>query len=167
MVMVAAAAAAAKWFGSKRKGDGDGDDPGDSPIVRALFKAVNHGELDDLKGLVDKGCRVTLNSYDIVRNDDVLDRGPELFADAVSDMRKANPDVEWELYDELSHTDDGEHKIAVRFVSKSTVDGAMDELEVAAFGIVHDKKLTEWHQVADMDTYNARRQQTGEDAVGN
>jgi hypothetical protein len=41
MVMIAAAA---KWFGSKR-GDDDEDVQGDDPIVRAMFKAVNLGDL--------------------------------------------------------------------------------------------------------------------------
>jgi len=167
MVMVAAAAAAAKWFGSRRSDDDDdADGQGDDPIVKALFKAVNKGELGDLEDLVHADCAITLNSIKLERNGE-LESGPKLFADAIHDMRDAYPDVRWELYDELTGKDDDKHKIAIRFVSTITDGGKQQEMEVACFGIVEHKKLTEWHQVADMDTYNTRRQQTGEDAVGN
>jgi len=168
MVMIAAAAGAAvKWFGSKRGGgDDDAKGPGDNPIVRAMFKAINTGDLDDFKDLVADDCRIAINSEEVARNDGSLDRGFDLWADAINDTRKAFPGIEWELYDELSAKDDDKHKIAIRFVSKVTVDGEKHEFEVAGFGIVEDDKLTEWHQVADQQTYDRRRQQTGEDAVG-
>ena len=166
MVMVAAAVGAAvKWFGNKRD-DSDDEVQGDDPIVRALFKAVNEGEIDDLKKLIDDTCTIWVNSEPLTRNDDDLDHGPDLWDDALSDLRTAHPDVHWELYDELTGKDEGKQKITIRFVSTMTVDGDKDEFEVACFGIVKDKKLTEWHQVADMDTYNRRRADTGEDAVG-
>ena len=165
MVMIAAAVgAAAKWFGSKRDDAGD-DAQGDDPIVKALFKAVNDGEIDGLKKLIDDSCTIWVNSEQLDRNDGELTHGPGLWGDALGDMRTAHPEVHWELYDELTGTDEGKHKIAIRFVSTATVDGAKDEFEVACFGIVEDKKLTEWHQVTDMDTYNRRRGDTGEDAI--
>ena len=166
MVMIAAAVGAAvKWFGSTRD-DADDDVQGDDPIVRALFEAVNEGKIDDLKKLIDDGCTIWVNSEQVARNDGSLDHGPDLWDDAISDLRTAHPDVRWELYDELTGKDEGEHKIAIRFVSKVTIDGTQDENEVACFGIVEDKKLTEWHQVTDMENYNQRRADTGEDAVG-
>jgi len=166
MVMIAAAGAAVKWFGSRRKGDGDATGQGDTAIVKALFKAANHGDFDDFLALVDDGCRISINSEELTRNDGKLDRGPKLFEDALGDMRAAAPDVRWELYDELSGKDDGDRKIAIRFVSSSTVDGATDELEVACWGLVKNDKLTEWHQTADQESYDRRRKRTGEDAVG-
>ena len=113
--------------------------PSDDPLVRAIFKAVNTGDLDDLKDLVDKACRIAINSQELTHNDGSLDRGFPLWADAVNDTRDAFPGISWELY---------------------------DEFEVAGFGIVEDKKLTEWHQVADQATYDRWRERTGEDAVG-
>jgi hypothetical protein len=165
MVMVAVAAAAVKWFGSKR-GDDDDDVQGDDPIVQAMFKAVNLGKLDDLEDLVNDDCKMTLNSYELTRNDGQLDRGPKLWADAINDLRQANPEVRWDLYDELTGKDEGKHKIAIRFVSTVTTDGETEQMEVACYGIVEHKKLTEWHQVADTETYDRRRRETGEDAVG-
>jgi ketosteroid isomerase-like protein len=166
MVLVAAVAGLATWFGSKRGGnDDDAKAPGDDPIVRAMFKAVNTGDLDDLKDLVDKDCRIAINSQELTRKDGSLDRGFALWADAINDTRDTFPGFSWELYDELSGKDDDKHKLAIRFVSKVTVDGKDYEFEVAAFGIVEDKKLTEWHQVADQATYDRWREQTGEGAV--
>jgi hypothetical protein len=81
-------------------------------------------------------------------------------------MRKASPDVRWELYDELTGKDEGKHKIAIRFVSTATIDGDKDELEVACWGVVEDDKLTEWHQTADQQSYDRRRELTGEAALG-
>lgn len=166
MVMVAAAVGAAvKWFGSKRR-DADDHVQGDNPIVRAMFKAVNDGEIDDLKKLIDDNCTIWINSEQLSRNDGALTGGPDLWADALSEARTAHPDVHWELYDELTGKDEGKHKIAIRFVSKTTVDGVKDEFEVACVGIVENEKLIEWHQVADQETYDRRRADTGEDAVG-
>ena len=164
MVMIAAVAGAVKWFGSRRKGDEGATGQGDDPIVKALFKAVNQGDLDDFLALVDDDCRISVNSYEVTRNG-TLDRGPKLFGDALGDMRTASPDVHWELYDELSGKDDGKHKIAIRFVSTATIDGVKDELEVACWGVVEDDKLTEWHQTADQESYDLRRSWTGEDAL--
>jgi len=166
MVMVAAAGAAVKWFGSRRKGDEGATGQGDTKIVKALFKAANHGDFDDFLALVDDDCRVSINSEELTRNDGKLDRGPKLFEDALDDMRTASPDVRWDLYDELSGKDDGDHKIAIRFVSSSTVDGAKDELEVACWGVVKNDKLTEWHQTADQAAYDRRRERSGEGTVG-
>ena len=165
MVIIAAVAAATKWYGSRRKGDEGATGPGDDPIVKALFKAANQGELDDFLGLVADDCRVSVNSYELTRNG-TLDRGPKLFADALGDMRAASPDVHWELYDELTGKDEGKHKIAIRFVSRATIDDVEDELEVACWGVVEDDKLTEWHQTADQESYDRRRERTGEDALG-
>lgn len=165
MVMIAAAVGAAvKWFGSRRD-DADDDVQGDDPIVRAMFKAVNDGEIDDLEKLIDDSCTIWVNSEQLARNDGALTHGPDLWNDALSDIRSAHPDVRWELYDELVGKDEGKRKIAIRLVSTITVDGEQDKFEVACFGIVEDKKLIEWHQVADQDAYNRRRVDTGEDAV--
>jgi hypothetical protein len=164
-MIAAAIGLATRWFGAKRS-DSDGDVQGDDPIVRALFKAVNDGEIDDLLELVSDDCRVTLNSRDVSRNDAVVDRGPAIFSDAIGDMRKAFPDVHWELYDELGGKDDGKEKLAVRLVSTLTIDARQEQLEVAAVGIVEDEKLVEWHQVADYESYNRRRMETGESAIG-
>ena len=163
MVMIAAVGAAVKWFGSKR--GGDDDSPGDNPIVKAMFKAINEGDLDGFKKYVGDDCRIAINSIDIAR-EEKLTNGWDLWADAINDIRTAFPGVHWELYDELAGKDEGKHKIAVRFVSTVTVDGDEHDMEVACFGIAEDDKLTEWHQVADQTTYDRRRQQTGEDALG-
>jgi hypothetical protein len=80
-------------------------------------------------------------------------------------MRQTYPDIHWELYDELTGKDEGKQKIAVRFVSKVTAGGKVDEWEVSGFGIVEDDKLSEWHQVADLETYNRRRAAMGEDTL--
>ena len=165
MVMIAAAVGAAvKWFGNKRN-DADDNVQGDDPIVRAMFKAVNDGEIDDLKKLIDANCTIWVNSVQLARNDGALTEGPDLWDDALNDIRTAHPEVHWELYDELSGKDEGKHKLAIRLVSTITVDGQQEEFEVACFGIVEDKKLIEWHQVADQETYDRRRADTGEAAV--
>lgn len=165
MVMIAAAVGlAAKWYGSSRKDAGD-DVQGDDPIVRALFRAMNDGEHDDFLALVHDECRITLNSKEVERRDGGLDRGPALWADAFEDIRTSLPDLHWELYDELVGKDDGQQKIAIRLVSTITIDGETEHLEVGAFGIVKDKKLIEWHQVTDYDTYNRRRSRSGEAAI--
>ncbi|MGI9643140.1 MAG: nuclear transport factor 2 family protein [Acidimicrobiia bacterium] len=165
MVMIAAGiGAAVKWFGGRRD-DADDDVQGDDPIVRALFKAVNEGDLDGFKEHVADDCRIAINSIDVAREENLKD-GWDLWADGLDDVRTAFPDVRWELYDELAGKDEGKHKIAVRLVSTVTVDGEKHDFEVAGFGIVEDKKLTEWHQVGDLETYNKRRMQTGEGALG-
>jgi hypothetical protein len=167
MVMIAAGVGAAvKWFGSRRRGDGDDSDDaqGDDPIVRAMFKAVNEGDLDGFKKYIGDDCRIAINSIDAAREED-LTNGWDLWADGINDLRDAFPGANWELYDELTGKDEGKHKIAIRFVSTIKVDGEEHDMEVAGFGVVEDKRLTEWHQVADMETYNQRRTQTGEDAL--
>ena len=164
MVMIAAGiGAAVKWFGSRR-GDADDDVQGDDPIVRAMLKAVNEGDLDGFKEHIADDCRIAINSIDVAREEN-LKNGWDLWADGINDARSAFPDVHWELYDELTGKDEGKHKIAIRFVSTVTVDGEAHDFEVGGFGVVEDKKLTEWHQVGDLETYNKRRQQTGEGAL--
>ena len=139
MVLIAAAIGlAAKKFGSKRD-DSDKDVQGDNPIVRALFKAVNLGETDDLMDLVSDDCTFTMNSYQVTRIAGALDRGPKLLADAITDSRRSLLDVHWELYDELGGKDEGEQKIAIRFVSSATIDGQKEDWEVSAFGIVKEQ----------------------------
>lgn len=167
MVMIAAGVGAAvKWFGSKRNGDdADDDAQGDDPIVRAMFKAINEGDLDGFKKYVADDCRIAINSIDVAREEDLKD-GWDLWADALEDARNAFPGIHWELYDELTGKDEGKQKIAIRFVSTVTVDGEQHDFEIGGFGVVEDDKLTEWHQVGDLETYNKRRQATGEDAVG-
>jgi hypothetical protein len=163
MISMAVVAVAKRFFGSERGDEGD-DVQGDDPIVQAMFKAVNLGELDDLEDVVHDDCRITLNSYELTWNSGQLDRGPKLWLEVINDLRRVNPDVRWDLYDEIVGKDEGAHKIAVRFVSTVTLDGEVEELEVAGFGIVEHKKLTEWHEVADMETFNRRRQEAGEAA---
>lgn len=164
MVMIAAAVGAAvKWFGSKRD-DADDDVQGDDPIVRAMFKAVNEGDIDGLREYIADSCRFTVNSIDIAREGN-LTSGFDLLADGIKDTHEALPDLRWELYDELTGEDEGKHKIAIRLVSSTTIDGTLEDFEVACFGIVEDEKLVEWHQVADLDTYNERRSETGEGAL--
>jgi hypothetical protein len=166
MVMIAAAiGAAVKWYGSRHK-KADGDAQGDDPIVRAMFRAINDGDVDGLKDHVADDCRIAINSIELARAEH-LTNGWELWADAINDIREAYPDIRWALYDELTGKDEGEHKIAIRFVSTVTVDDVVEEFEVAGFGVVDDKKLIEWHQVADLETYNRRRTASGEDAAGN
>lgn len=168
MVMIAAAIGGlVKWFGSRRDdGDDAGEGPGDHPIVRAMFRAMNEGDLEGLKDHIHEDCRIGINSIEVTREQNV-DHGFDLWADAITDAREAFPGVKWELFDELAGEDDGKQKIAVRFVSRVTVDGDERDFEVAAFGIVEDDKLTEWHQVADQQTYDRRRTATGEEAIGN
>jgi hypothetical protein len=166
MVMIAAAIGGlVKWFGSTRRGDDEeAQGPGDNPIVRAMFRAVNEGDLDGFKSYVANDCRIAINSVEVTRESD-LDHGFDLWADAISDARSSDPNIHWELYDELSGKDDGKDKIAIRLVSTMTVDGERQEFEVGGFGIIDDGRLVEWHQTADLETYNQRRQMTGEDAV--
>ena len=164
MVMVAAVGAAVKWFGNRRS-DADDEVQGDDPIVRAMFKAVNEGSIDDFTKLVDDHCTIWVNSEQLARNGNTLIEGPELWDDAFRDLRTAYPDVRWELYDELTGKDEGKQKIAIRYVSTVTVDGDTDEYEVACVGIVENKKLIEWHQVTDLESYNRRRAETGEGTV--
>jgi limonene-1,2-epoxide hydrolase len=167
MVLIAAAIGGiAKWFGSERRGgDDEAQAPGDSPIVRAMFKAVNEGDLAGFKEHVDKNCRIAINSIEVTR-EGKLDHGIDLWADAINDMRATHPDLHWELYDELSGKDDGKDKIAIRLVSTVTDDGELQEFEVGGFGIVKDEKLVEWHQTADLEIYNQRRQMSGEETLG-
>ena len=101
MVMVAAVGAAVKWFGNRRS-DADDEVQGDDPIVRAMFKAVNEGSIDDFTKLVDDHCTIWVNSEQLARNGNTLIEGPELWDDAFRDLRTAYPDVRWELYDELT-----------------------------------------------------------------
>ena len=126
MVMIGlAVGAVAKWFGSRR-GDADDEVQGDDPIVRAMFKAVNLGEYDDFLDLVHDDCRIYVNSYEIARNDNNLDHGPELWADAFTDLRDVEK-MHWELYDELTGKDEGKQKISVRIVSTWTIDGIEED----------------------------------------
>jgi limonene-1,2-epoxide hydrolase len=165
-MIAAAIGGLVKWFGSARKGgDDEAQGPGDHPVVRAMFGAVNEGDLDGFRPHVHPDCRIAVNSLEITREDG-LDHGFDLWADGINDMRAADPSIRWELYDELSGADDGKEKIAVRLVSRITVDGELQEFEVGGFGIVEDDKLIEWHQTADLETYNVRRQMSGEGAVG-
>ena len=150
-MIAAGIGAAVKWFGSRRD-KADDDTQGDDPIVRAMFKAFDEGDLDDLKNHVADDCRILIDSIDLAREEH-LAAGWGLWADAINDLRDAFPDVHWELYDELTGKDEGHQKIAIRFVSTVNVDGEAQDLEVAGFGMVEDMKLTEWHQVADMETY--------------
>ncbi|MGI9601867.1 MAG: hypothetical protein ACR2QE_08275 [Acidimicrobiales bacterium] len=156
-----------KWFGSRRN-DSDDDVQGDHPIVRAMLKSVNTGDFGDITDLIDDECRFYINAEELARegDDNTIDRGPDLWVDAIADTREVYPKVHWELYDELSGEDEGKQKITIRFVSKGEADGETDEFEVAGFGVVEDDKLVEWRQVADMETYNRRRVFTGEDPVG-
>lgn len=139
--------------------------PGDSPIVRAMFRAVDEGDPDGLRDHVDEHCRIAINSPEVTREGG-LDRGFGLWADAINDMRNAYPGISWELHDELSGKDDDKDKIAIRLVSKVDVDGELQEFEVGGFGIVKDDKIVEWHKTADLEAYNRRRQASGEDPVG-
>lgn len=166
MVMIATAIGGlVKWYGSRRKSGDDGaQGPGDNPIVKALFRAVNEGDVEGLREYIHQDCRIAINSLEITRDND-LDHGFELWADGINDMHASYPDLRWELYDELSGTDDGKSKIAIRLVSRVTVDGELEEFEVGGFGIVDDGKLREWHQTADLETYNQRRRLSGEDDV--
>ena len=51
-------------------------------------------------------------------------------------------------------------------VSRLTVGGEAQEFEVGGFGVVEEGRLLEWHQTADLETYNLRRRMSGEDPVG-
>ena len=83
-----------------------------------------------------------------------------LMLEAINDLRLNLPDIHWELYDELSGKDQGDDKIAIQFSSRCTMDGAEVDFDIAAFGVVQDKKLIEWRQVADLETYEAHRAAT-------
>lgn len=61
------------------------------------------------------------------------------------------------LFDELAGKDAGEQKLAIRYSSRSTIDGDDVELSVAGFGILEDDKLIEWRQIADLETFEAHR----------
>lgn len=166
MVLIAAGiGAAVKWFGSRRAND-TGKQQGDNPVIRAMLGAINEGELEEFEQYVADDCRVAINSADVTREEG-LTSGWDLWVDGIVDLRSAFPGIRWELYDELSGKDDDRDKVAIRFVSTMVVDGQTRDLEVAGFGVVEDNMLTEWHQVADYDTYNLWRRETGEEAIGN
>ena len=92
MVLVAAGIGAAiKWFGSSRRDAGD-DAQGNDPIVRAMFKAVNEGDLDGFKEHVADDCRIAINSLDVAREEEITD-GWKLWEDAINDARDAFPGI--------------------------------------------------------------------------
>ena len=155
MISIAVGAVAAKFFGKKRT-DADEDVQGDHPIVRAMFRAINTGEDNDLRELLHPDLRLYVNDYPVV--DHVRDHGPMLVLEAFNDLRLNLPDIRWELYDELSGKDEGEQKIAIRFSSQSTLDGVEVDFSIAAFGIVRDEQLIEWRQVADLETFESHRE---------
>ena len=157
LISVAVGAVAAKFFGKKRS-DSDEEAQGDHPIVRAIFLAVNTGEDGDLRDLLHPELRLYMNDYPVP--DPVRDHGPMLILEEINDLRLNLPDIHWELYDELSGKDQGDEKIAIRFSSKCTMDGAEIDFSVAGFGVVQDGKLIEWRQVADLETYEAHRAAT-------
>lgn len=154
MISIAVGAIATKFFG-KQRDDSHETVQGEHRIVRAMFRAINTGDHNDLRGCLHPELRVYLNDYPVT--DPVRDHGPMLLLEAMHDLRLNLPDIRWELYDELAGKDEGDEKLAIRFSSKSTLGGEETDFSVAAFGIVKDDLLIEWRQVADLETFEAHR----------
>lgn len=158
LISMAIGFVATRFFGKDRD-DADQDVQGDLPFVRAAFAAMNEGEFDALRELIDDGCRVYANGHRLQRGS--FDLGPEVIVGTIQAFRDELPDLRWELYDELAGKDDGVAKVAFRFVSSATVDGKVHQVEVAMFIILEDGKAIEWREVLDMTLANERRTAAG------
>ena len=99
LISIAVGAIATKFFGSRHR-DADDDAQGDHPVVRALFEAMNTGEFDGLRDLVDEDFHNYANGSPLTIG--TVDRGPDLVVGTLGAIRKALPDMRWELFDEVS-----------------------------------------------------------------
>ena len=158
LISIGVGAIAKRFFG-KNRNDKDEDVQGDHPIARALFRAMNSDEFDDLEAVIDDDCEVYANGFRLSRGS--VDHGPELITGSMRAFREELPDVRWKLYDELAGKDNKTDKLALRFVSRATIDGDDHQVEVAAFAILEDDKVTEWREVLDMTLSNERRAASG------
>jgi hypothetical protein len=159
-------------FLGEKPADDDDKAQGDLPITQFLFGAANSGDHGDASDHVSEGFIGYVNGRRIggSGSGDVAESGPYLLTDVLG---FSNGDVEnWfvEVYDEVDggtgHGEsDGNHQIAVRFVTSGTFDGGIKDIEMAGFLKVTDGKLSELRLVTDLATFNEMREAAGLDPL--
>ena len=148
-----------KAFGHKSD-DADEDAQGEHPVTRFMFKAMNSGEFEGVDDIAADDLRLFADGYPLLMEE--AEQGPALLEALFTNYRGALSDVRWELYDEaFQKQPDKSELLALRFVSVQTVDDQPREIEIAAFGRVEDKKLTEWRMVVDLTVFNELRVAAG------
>ena len=148
-----------KAFGHKSD-DADEDAQGEHPVTRFMFKAMNSGDFEGVEDIAADDLRAFADGYPLLMEE--AEKGPALLEALFTNYREALSDVRWELYDEaLQKQPDKSELLALRFVSVQTVDGKPHEIEIAAFGRIEDKKLTEWRMVVDLTVFNELRVAAG------
>jgi ketosteroid isomerase-like protein len=163
LISMAVGFVATRFFGRDRP-DADQDVQGDEPFVQAVFRAINGGEFDRLRDMLDDECEVYANGYRLVTQE--KDRGPDVIVDTLRRYRQKLAKIRWELYDEVTGKDDGVKKTAFRFVSYADIDGEAHETEVAVFAVQEHGKVTEWRQVLDLALANKARAAAGFPLLG-
>ena len=125
-----------------------------------MFKAMNSGDFEGVEDIAADDLRAFADGYPLLMEE--AERGPALLEALFTNYRRALSDVRWELYDEaFQKQPDKSELLALRFVSVQTVDDQPREIEIAAFGKVEDKKLTEWRMVVDLTVFNELRVAAG------
>ena len=148
-----------KAFGHKNE-DADEDAQGEHPVTRFMFKAMNSGDFEGVEDIVADDLRAFADGYPLLMEE--AEQGPALLEALFTNYREALSDVRWELYDEaFQKQPDKSELLALRFVSVQSVDDQPHEIEIAAFGRIEDKKLTEWRMVVDLTIFNELRVAAG------
>jgi len=148
-----------KAFGHKSD-DADEDAQGEHPVTRFMFQAMNSGDFEGAEEIAADDLRAFANGYPLLMEE--AEQGPALLEAVFTNYRMALSDVRWELYDEaFQKQPDKSELLALRFVSVQTVDDQPREIEIAAFGRIEDKKLTEWRLVVDLTIFNELRVAAG------
>lgn len=163
LISMAIGFVAARFFGKNRH-DADQDVQGDDPLVQAVFAAINKGEFDRLRDVLDEECKVYANGYRLTT--EATDHGPDIIIRTLQRYREELAEIRWELYDEVSGKDNKVDKTAFRFVSYAEVGGEAQETEVAVFAVKEHGRVLEWRQVLDMTIANEARAAAGLPLIG-
>jgi hypothetical protein len=148
-----------KAFGHKRD-DADEDAQGEHPVTRFMFNAMNTGDFEGVEDIAADDLRAFADGYPLLMEE--AEQGPALLQALFTNYREALSDVRWELYDEaFQKQPDKTELLALRVVSVQTVEDKPREIEIAAFGRIEDKKLTEWRIVVDLTIFNELRVTAG------
>jgi ketosteroid isomerase-like protein len=158
-LLIATAALIMKKFGS-RSDDADEDVQGSHATTRALFQAADSGGYDDLDGLASEDFRAYANGYPMFAEEH--DQGPELLVGIFDYLRKAVPNVRWELYGEVAGKQpDKSESVAIRFVARGTIEDAEHDIEIAAFVRIVGRQMAELRLVTDLTAFNVYRAAIG------
>jgi hypothetical protein len=90
------------------------------------------------------------------------DQGPELLVGIFDYLRKAVPNVRWELYGEVAGKQpDKSELVAIRFVARGTIEDAEHDIEIAAFVRIVGRQMAELRLVTDLTAFNVYRAAIG------